>query len=230
MKFTLAGSSAPLDVQRRAAVAHVPGEHRFETHGGRRWLFLPHDVSDEVLGAYAREVDHAMIVIEVHMAPGMRGRDVVAQRYELLTPEANAVDLSRLARELVYEWSSEGSGFDEEDAATEIAWELAADEGGEPTNDAIENLEDRWAIALLDRLVETGAIELRGKHRPTTALADRLQHTGADLGERLFDALISSTAVDEVFVEADALAEAAALTRPLHRPPVWARSVDDRVL
>jgi hypothetical protein len=178
-------------------------------------LFLPFDVSDEVLGAYARDIGRPMVVIEVSLGLGMRGRDVVAQRYELLTPEANAIDLTRLARELVYEWSSDGTGFDEEDAAEDIAWELAADEAADTTEAGTPNLEDRWAAALLAHLLDDGAVELRGKRRPTSDLAHQLQFADSkNLGQRLLDALVSSTSVDEVFAEADALAEAARLTRP----------------
>ena len=88
-------------------------------------------------------------------------------------------------------------------------------QGGTPAP-AESNVEEEWAQALVDKLVADGAIELRGTstHAPVGKVAHVLQTPGRDLGDRLLAELIDSTAIDEVFADAEQLAAAARATRP----------------
>ncbi len=85
--------------------------------------------------------------------------------------------------------------------------------------------EQRWAKALVAQLVTKAAIELRGADGPINEVAEVLPNATSvpddanadhwdDLGERLLDALVDATTVDEVFVDEDELVAIARATRP----------------
>jgi hypothetical protein len=85
--------------------------------------------------------------------------------------------------------------------------------------------EQMWAKALVGQLVANKAIELVDGKSPINDVAAVLPNaTGVpddantdhwdDLGEKLLDALVDATAVDEVFVDEEELVVIARATRP----------------
>jgi hypothetical protein len=114
-------------------------------------------------------------------------------------------DVTDEARQLV---QSGGVAAD----ASALAWALIGDV--DAASPAQSNLEEQWAQALFDKLITDGSIELRDKRPSVAGLARILEAPGRDLGDRLLAELIDSTAIDEVFADADQLASAARATRP----------------
>jgi hypothetical protein len=180
--------------------------------GPRAWVELPHDTRDAVLARLAEVLGTGLMVIDVELPLGGRGEGLQASR---ATYRGVEEDVSEEAKELLHEWlaDSDRGGFDEDVAASELAWALIGDSDAAPAP-AESNAEEEWAQALVDKLVADGAIELRSKHTPVSPIASLLQSPGRDLGDRLLAVLIDSTAVDEVYADADQLAAAARATRP----------------
>jgi hypothetical protein len=174
--------------------------------GPRAWVELPHDTRDTVLARLADVLATGLMVIDVEL-PGAQGEGLQASRAtyrgveEDVTEEAKQLFTERLA------------GARDGVKASELAWALIGDSDGAPSP-AESNVEEEWAQALVDKLVADGLIELRERHTPVSRVAHLLQTPGRDLGDRLLAELIDSTAIDEVFADADQLAAAARVTRP----------------
>ena len=214
--MTIAGTTVGARELRAALERVVPEHLGIERRGKRWWVILP-DVRRATLDALATELGGDTAVVEVEMPLGGRGSDLFAQRYRLPSQE-DALDLSEDAREILHDWISEGGGFDEDEAALQLAWELIDEDDEAPaTTEDTKSFEDRWAEALVQHLVDTGAMELRSKHRPNTDVAHELQFGDEELGSRLLAALVASTSVDEIFVDEDELMRAARATRPRRR-------------
>ena len=99
-------------------------------------------------------------------------------------------------------------------SAPGLAWALVDLTSG-AMDDRSECFEDRWADALVERLVQTGGIELRGKLKPNGEIAHHLQEADDDgFAEWLLGILVESTAIAEVFVDEQQLEEALRETRP----------------
>jgi len=215
MRATIVGAKVS-EAALRAACTKVdvpPGDIRLI--GGRAWVELPRDVRVIVLDRLADELRATMSVIEVDMPIGQRGDGLHASRS---THRGATEDASDRAREKLRERLADTRiAFDEHVAASEIAWELIAAERGAKVATGLDR-DAAWARAILERLVTTEVLELRGTSPPITELADVLQYVGRDiepwLAERLLDKLVASDAVDEVFVDAETLATIARETRP----------------
>src|SRR5262249_32141306 len=117
-----------------------------------------------------------------------------------------ALDLTGDARETLHEWMADKEGgFDEDEAASELAWSFVNDlddddsaSTGEPSN-----FEDRWAKTLLDRLVRDKAIEIKsGAPLPIEWVAHWLAWKDDDqIASRVFAALMDSPYVEEVYID-----------------------------
>ena len=214
MKATVVGAAVPAKTLRAAcARVSVPSKD-VRTIGTRAWVELPLDTRDRMLAALAEALGIGLMVIEVEMPAGMRGDGLLASR---ATYRGVEEDVTQEAKGILHDWlnNSAGPGFDEELAATELAWALIQDDSkGAGTSPAESNVEDVWAQALFDKLIATGKLEMRSQHAPITKLAFVLQSPGRELGNRLLDALIDAPAVDEVFADAEELAQVARETKP----------------
>jgi hypothetical protein len=223
VKATVVGR-VPQEVLKRAVAGIADPDAELRTSGGTCWVQLPADVSRAALDRIHAAVGGELVVIEVELGLGMRGSDAHGTRYVL--PRGNREDLTEDVRETIHAWreDSPDGGFDEDVYATELAWEyIDADDNKAKLNpDApVANLEDRWAMAAIAKLVEDGAIEVAGKMLPVPQLAARLASRVADdgdvpedLGAWLLDLLVDSPAVEEVFADAETLVAALRATRP----------------
>lgn len=203
MNATVIGAAISEDALRAACARSDVPPADVRVIAGRTWVELPQDARDAVLARLGKELAVTMHVIRVEV--GAEG--VHATRS---THGGVEDDVSEDARAL----QARGIG----DA--QLAWALIDEAEGkakpaEPRNEAA------WAKALLDRLVSQGAIELRGDASPVGELAEVLQYAGRDvedwLAGRLFEKLMSSSAVDEVFIDATELVAIARQTRPRKR-------------
>ena len=211
MKATIVGAAVPAKTLRAAcAKTDVPTKD-VRTIGTRTWVLLPGERPDSMLPGLAEALGTGMMVIEVDVPAGARGDGLVASR---ATYRGVEEDVTQEAREALRKWTAEHArtGFDDVTAASDVAWALI--EADRETNPPSSNVEDVWAQALFDRLLGAGSIELRGKHSPVASIAQVLQNPGRDLGARLLSELIDSTAIDEVYADADELARIARETRP----------------
>jgi len=214
MKATVVGATVPAKTLRAAcARADVSGKD-VRAIGPRAWVELPHETRDTALARLAEALATGLMVIDVDLPAGARGDGIQASR---ATYRGVEEDITGEAKQLLGEWlagaTPGGKRFDENAAASELAWALIGDDS--TAAPAESNVEDEWAQALVDKLVADGAIELRGPaHTPVGRVAHILQSPGRDLGDRLLSELIDSTAIDEVFADADQLAAAARATRP----------------
>ena len=92
--------------------------------GGRFWIALPDDVSDEVIDKTAKKLGGDVRVIEVEMQLGLRGEDVTAATY-IAPGRKDEDDLTDIASETLDEWLEEMEGaFDEDVAARALAWAI----------------------------------------------------------------------------------------------------------
>ena len=217
MKATIAGTPSASAALRAAA-----GDGEVRTIGGWTWVDLGFDVRKAVIDALAGKTG-SLDVIEVEMQSGGRGSGLHATRRTL--PAGREIDLSEEARETLRDWVDQGSGggFDEEDAAIELAWTFAA-EDGEDTGDDEEQWKapagkprlDTWAGRLLAHLVSTRSIALDPE--PEDALEADLataleeEDEEARLAE-VSEMLLSHPDVDDVFIDDTELAEAIVRTR-----------------
>jgi hypothetical protein len=178
------------------------------------WVALPMDTRRGIVDRLAAALDRELVVIEVEMSPGGRGRDITATRY-LVPPRGEVKDLSEEAREILHEWAADmEGGIDEDRAISEVAWELL-DDTSAPVDERPECFEDRWADALVTRLVHGGGLELRGTLMPNGEIAHHLQNSdGEGFAALLLDVFVNSTAVAEVYVDEEQLAQALLGTRP----------------
>lgn len=212
MRATVVGANVPAKTLRAACVkAEVSGKD-VRVVGPRAWVELPHDVRDRALARLAELLATGLMVIDVELPHGARGDGLTASRATFRGVEE---DITQEAKDLLHEWlaDSAGKGFDEDGAASELAWALIG-EGGGQQSPAQPDVEETWAQALIDKLVADGALELRGEHPPIRRLAHILENPGRDLGDRLLAELIDSPAIDEVFADAYQIAAAARATRP----------------
>jgi hypothetical protein len=223
VKATIVGG-VPEQALRTSLAERIPGDHEMRTVAGKAWAALPLGVGSAQLVGLQESLAVELTVVEVEMAAGMRGGDLSARTYSL--PDATEEDLTDLARETLDAWlaAAQGKSFDEDVAARELAFDLiAVDEPAVPARGDVDPLA-AWATALITKLVADGSVEMRSSHWPVAVLAasfrdlapDALEDGQArmDLGAHLLDALIESTAVEEVFVDGDALVAAAIATRP----------------
>lgn len=180
--------------------------------GPRTWVEVPTEMRDALLARLAESLATGLMVIDVDVPAGIHGGGLQASR---ATYRGVEEDVTEEARKLLQEWLAEGSGrrLHEDTAARDLAWALIGD-SDTATSPAEANAEEQWAQALLDKLVGAGSIELRGNTPPISRLAHVLESPGKDLGDRLLAELIDSTAVDEVFADADELAKVARETKP----------------
>jgi hypothetical protein len=196
MKATVVGATVPAKSLRAACVkADVPTKD-VRVVGTRSWVEIPPDGRDALLARLAEALATGMMVIDVDVvsADAMQAsRGTYRGVEEDITPEI---------RQLV-----EAGRLSPNADAIGIAWALVGDEGGVGGDDG-------WAQAFFDKLIADGSVELRGQQRPTGLVAPILANPGRDIGERLLAALIDSTAIDEVFADADQLAAAARATKP----------------
>jgi hypothetical protein len=206
MRATVVGATVPAKTLRAACAKAEVSSKDVRVVGPRAWVQLPHDTRDAVLARLADTLATGLMVIDVDLPAD--GEALSASRSTYRGVEE---DISAEARELL-----EGRLADKRvdgAAASELAWALIGDSDGTATP-AEATTEDQWAQALVDKLVADGLIELRGaQHSPVGRVAQLLQNPGRDLGDRLLAELIDSTAVDEVFADADQLAAAAKITR-----------------
>ncbi len=225
MKATVAGGATEPEL--RAALRKVlPGDHEIRVIEGRAYAALPVSIGEATLAELQRTIATPLTIVEVAMALGGRGHDLTAGTRVLPGPEDE--DLTDSAREILHEWLADGSGagFDEDETAFELAFGLLGDADEGPPAPAIEGtpVEEVWAHRLLDKLIADQAIEMRSKRRPVSLIARHLEplledddHAPeelADLGAALLDELVRADAVDEVFVDEQALIEAVRATRP----------------
>lgn len=199
MRATVVGATVPAKTLRAACAKAEVASKDVRVVGPRAWVQLPHESRDAVLARLAETLATGLMVIDVELAPGGEGLSASRSTYRGVEE-----DISAEARELYQGRPASG--------ATELAWALVGDADGSAA--AESSIEDQWAQALVDKLVADGMIELRGtQHSPVGRVAQILQSPGRDLGDRLLSELIDSTAVDEVFADADQLAAAAKITR-----------------
>ncbi|HEY5920429.1 MAG TPA: hypothetical protein VIV11_02105 [Kofleriaceae bacterium] len=213
MKATVVGATVPAKALRAACAKAEVSSKDVRVVGPRAWVELPHATRDAMLARLADLLSTGMMVIDVEMPMGARGEGLMASR---ATYRGVEEDVTEEARSLLHEWLADapGTGFDEDVAASELAWALIGEDDG-AQSPAQPNVEEQWAQALLDKLVTDGLIELRGKQPPPLRrIATILEQPGRELGDRLLAELIDSTAVDEVFADADQLATTARATRP----------------
>jgi hypothetical protein len=205
MRVTVVGATVPAKTLRAACAKAEVASKDVRVVGPRAWVQLPHELRDALLPRLAETLAIGLMVIDVEVPVG--GEGVTASRSTYRGVEE---DISAEARELVQgRLAAMGDG-----AASELAWALVGAADGVATP-AESTVEDQWAQALVDNLVADGLIELRStQHSPVGRVAQILQSPGRDLGERLLADLIDSTAVDEVFADADQLAAAARAMRP----------------
>lgn len=211
MKATVVGATVPAKTLRAALVkADVPTKD-VRTIGPRAWVELPADARDALLARLADALATGLMVIDVDL-PVIGGEGLQASRATYRGVEA---DISEEARKLLDERIAATSSkpLDAAGAASDLAWALVGD-ADDAASPAEPNVEEQWATTLIGKLVGDGLIELRGTHTPITQLALVLQTPGRDLGERLLASLIDSTAIDEVYADADQLATLARATRP----------------
>jgi hypothetical protein len=203
MRATVVGATVPAKTLRAACAKAEVASKDVRVVGPRAWVELPHEMRDSLLGRLAEALAIGLMVIDVELPAG--GEGVSASRSTYRGVEE---DISAEARELLQ--SRVGSSAD--GAASQLAWALVGDADGSAASEP--SVEDQWAQALVDKLVADGMIELRNTQQsPVGRVAQILQSPGRDLGERLLAELIDSTAVDEVFADADQLSAAAKLTR-----------------
>lgn len=205
MRATVVGATVPAKVLRAAcARAEVSGKD-VRVVGPRAWVELPQEVRDAVLVRLAESLAIGLMVIDVDIPDGPTS--LAASR---ATYRGVEEDITAEAKDLLPSLKPNA-------AATDIAWALVGDRDGDGTPAPAEsNVEQEWAQALVDKLVADGLVELRGTgtHPPVGPIARVLHSPGRDLGDRLLSELIDSTAIDEVFADADQLAAAARATRP----------------
>ncbi len=207
MRVTVVGAAVPAKTLRAACTKAEVQARDVRTVGSRAWLdlavvpVLPVEQRDAQLARLAEVLATGLMVIDVDVAETGDPAPVQASR---ATYRGVEEDLSEEARALL------AGRFAGTGGAREVAWALvSACEGG-----AEANVDEQWAQALVERLAADGAIELRSPHTHVVGLAQVLQNPGRDLGDRLLAELIDSTAIDEVFADADQLAAAARATRP----------------
>lgn len=205
MRVTVVGATVPAKTLRAACAKADVSSKDVRTVGPRSWVQLPHDTRDVVLARLSDTLALGLMVVDVDLAAD---GGVSASRSTYRGVEE---DISAEARELLQGKLADGRPSDDEGTATELAWALI---GADGASSAEPSVEDQWAQALVDKLVSDGMIELRStQHSPVGRVAQILQVPGRDLGDRLLAELIDSTAVDEVFADADQLAAAARITR-----------------
>lgn len=216
MKATIAGTMSKGDAMRVAA-----GEREVREVAGWIWADLGDEVRTAEIDALAARIGE-VVVIEVELPSGGRGRGLYATRRTL--PGGEELDLTGEARETLHDWISNGfgGGFDEEDAALELAWMFAEQEGDaqddevEPRPPGPQPRLDTWAGRLYAHLLATKSIELDPE--PENVLEGDLATAleAEDDDERLAevsDTLMSSIDVIDVFIDDTELADAIAKTR-----------------
>jgi hypothetical protein len=203
MNATVIGAAISEDALRAACARSDVPPADVRVIAGRTWVELPHDVRDTVLARLGKELAVTMHVIRVDVSEG-------GVRATRSTHGGVEDDVSEDARAL----QARGIG----DA--QLAWALI-DEAEGKAKPAEPRGEQAWAQALLERLVADGSIELTAGATPIDELAQVLQYAGRDvedwLASRLFEKLMSSSAVDEVFIDANELVAVARQTRPRKR-------------
>jgi hypothetical protein len=219
MRATIAGVVTGRDALRAALGRVAAKECSIRQVGAWHWVALPVDVRGALLEELAAALGRELLVIQVEMLLGGRGEGLSAARYIVPTRGAHE-DLTDEAREMLHEWlaDTQGGGFDEDETIFELAWAFVDDDGGVAVPEVPDAcFEDRWASALVARLVSSGVVELRGRLRPDGQLAHHLQdadEVNAALAEAVLELLIDSTAVAEVFLDEAELETALRETRP----------------
>jgi hypothetical protein len=210
MKATVVGVAVPAKTLRAACTkAEVPGKD-VRVIGTRTWVAVPDETRDAMLARLAEVLGTGLMVVDVDLPSGASDDGLQASR---ATYRGVEEDVTAEARELLHKRLADGHALDPDAAARDLAWAIVGDrDGGAVPADG--NAEEQWAHSLLDRLVAEGSIELHGEGTPVAAVASVLQSPGRDLGDRLLAELIDSTAVDEVFADADQLATLARATKP----------------
>jgi len=214
MRTTIVGLAAPRKMLEAVLARIVSGPCEIREADGWVWGALPLETRRRIVEQIAAALGRELVGIDVEMSLGGRGRDLTATRY-VVPQSGRDQDLTADAREILHEWTADSTGgFDEDEAISELAWELVGD-GSTALDEGSECFEDRWADALVASLVKSGGIELRGKLRPTGQIAHHLQVADEDgFAENLLDVLVDSTAVAEVFVDEDELERVLQETRP----------------
>lgn len=217
MHLTILGIDRPM---KRAALLRVLGEHvadvqatQFRERPGRTWVALPLETRFAIVEKFAEALGE-LVVIEVEMASGGNGEDVWATRYRF-PPRRDEEDRTGDARDCLDIGGEFEPADADEETIYELGWELVDPDEEPVREERSANLEDRWAKALVEHLVASGGIELRGKLNPTGEIAFHLQHPDEeDFAEAMLDLLVDSTAIAEVFVDEETLAAALRKTRP----------------
>lgn len=203
MRSTVVGATVPAKALRAACAKAEVSTKDVRVVGARAWVELPPDKRDDVLARLADTLATGLMVVDVEMT-GPEGEGLQASR---ATYRGVEEDVTEEVRQLLTGGEVRGG-----DVTSKLAWALIGN--GDDPSPAQSNLEQQWAQALFDKLIADGSIELRATHPPVSGLAHVLQTPGRDLGDRLLAELIDSTAIDEVFADADQLAAAARATRP----------------
>ena len=208
MKATVAGGATE-PVLRAALRTLLPGDHVIRVIEGRAYAALPISVGEATLAELQRTIVTPLTIVEVEMALGGRGHDLTAGTRVLPGPEDE--DLTDSAREILHEWLADasGTGFDEDEAAFELAFTLLGDEDdGDPAaaQAVVEGTppEEVWARRFLDKLIADEGIEMRSKRLPVSLVARHLEpllvddeedtEELADLGAALLDELVGGFA------------------------------------
>jgi len=212
MRATVVGANVPAKTLRAACAKAEVSTRDVRVVGPRAWVELPPEIRDRALGRLAELLATGLMVIDVDLPAGARGEGLTASR---ATYRGVEEDVTQEAQQLLHKWlaDSPGKGFDEDSAASELAWALLGEGDGEQSP-AQPDVEETWAQALIDKLLADGALELRAEHPPIRRLAHILENPSRDLGDRLLAELIDSPAIDEVFADADQIAAVARATRP----------------
>jgi len=221
MRATIAGVATTEQALGAAVGRVVKGVCEIRRVGAWSWAAFPADVRRVVVEQVAATLGHELVIIDVEMPLGGRGQGLSAASY-FVPQRGPGQDLSEDARGMLYEWlaDSAGSGFDEDTAIFDLAWALVDDHETPPVVESTETeqLEDRWASALVAHLLSAGAIELSAKRQVIGEVAwnlDGATEVDSALAESLLEALIESTAVVEVFLDEAELEKALKETLPL---------------
>jgi hypothetical protein len=216
MRATIAGAPTTTEALGDAVRRVVKGNASVRAIGPWAWTAFPADVRRQVVEQVAATLGQELVVIDVEMALGGRGEDLSAAR-SCVPERGPEEDLSGQAREMLHEWlaDSAGGGFDEDEAIFDLAWALVDEPL--PPSEQEEQFEDRWASALVEHLLSSGAIELRARKQVAGELASSLDgatRVDSELAATLLESLVDSTAVAEVYLDEAALEKALRETMP----------------
>lgn len=236
MKVSLVGGVRESALRAALATAS-PGEHQLHDRNKLAWVALT-DVADATLAAVQAALKGPLTVLDVTV-----GAKPQATRRTLAEKATKPVDLSRTAGEILDSWGplDPETGVTEVDRARDVALALAEDIQPPPPPAAVpmgkgasmplkrkgtgvareKPMHATWAEALLQHLTRSEGLELSGDPPIGRVAGLLMKHDidnalPADFGTTLLDFLVDDAAVEEVFVDEDALLAIVRNTRPKH--------------